>query len=905
MMLTTQESDKIIALPALSEFGSDILHVIGATPLALSSNGVEVLVAVRVNSSSSGQKTEYLLYNTQTETYARNLSAQVGLGDSSTVNITAIDAIWHGGNIVVAVAYEDLLNNSFSVGYSNRVGLLNADGSFLADAVEATTSEVANGAVTAVRLDASGTKVAIQTSASNLLVDASDANDSSDVYLLDLTQSLATRKSVLTDGAELSSAANLIGIFTSNNDQLSIAFETVGAEFSADDTNASNDVYVSSSDSIALVSRDGLETAQGATAKNTLLNNGKIYYVSRSGNITDDDDDLQDDIFTYNNGANLRVSNALDHLSVGIGFKVTLVSIISDTELVISVQDATLNGVEVSGQLLGLNTQSNTLALLSVTADGSPGDDVSLGYLSADDNKEAYIYQTYATNIGGYEVPAMVTNIATNDATIITAADASISEDVATVTGTATHTDVDENNAANVFTAVSSTSSTYGSYSVTTAGAWTYSLDNTNATIQALGLGESTTDSMAVTAEDGTTEAIAITINGSNDAAIIIAADASISEDVATVTGTATHTDVDENNAANVFTAVSSTSSTYGSYSVTTAGAWTYSLDNTNATIQALGLGESTTDSIAVTAEDGTTEAITITINGANETPVTNQVVVNAKSELITGTTLADVIVSLGGTNAISAKEGNDTITLVSDSTWTSDYVAKNVSNGESVGTQQAVELSGLKRFSDVIDGGTDVDTLVLTTGSDAFFLDDVYSAHHESLVLIETSRSADSTARIINLEAILGGFGDDLIDLTSSDFTVSNSVTLDGGEGNDILWSSSGADILIGGTGRDSLAGGAGDDELTGGTDKDTFQFTASSGNDTITDFSVSETDALEFYYQSSSFSNIDDISLSNGVIEWNTGDQLRQVQIDLTGTMTSSDISDLDGLISFHEIV
>jgi hypothetical protein len=412
MMLTTQESDKIIALPALSEFGSDILHVIGATPLALSSNGVEVLVAVRVNSSSSGQKTEYLLYNTQTETYARNLSAQVGLGDSSTVNITAIDAIWHGGNIVVAVAYEDLLNNSFSVGYSNRVGLLNADGSFLADAVEATTSEVANGAVTAVRLDASGTKVAIQTSASNLLVDASDANDSSDVYLLDLTQSLATRKSVLTDGAELSSAANLIGIFTSNNDQLSIAFETVGAEFSADDTNASNDVYVSSSDSIALVSRDSLETAQGATAKNTLINNGKIYYVSRSGNITDDDDDLQDDIFTYNSGANLRVSNALDHLSVGIGFEVTLVSIISDTELVISVQDATLNGVEVSGQLLGLNTQSNTLALFSVTADGSPGDDVSLGYLSADDNKEAYIYQTYATNIGGYEVPVMVTNIA-------------------------------------------------------------------------------------------------------------------------------------------------------------------------------------------------------------------------------------------------------------------------------------------------------------------------------------------------------------------------------------------------------------------------------------------------------------------------------------------------------------
>ena len=101
MALTTQESNKIIGLPALSEFGNDVLQVIGATPIALSPNGVELLVAMSVNSSTSGQKTEYLLYNTQTEAYTRNLSAEVGLGDSSTVNITAIDAIWYAGNIVV------------------------------------------------------------------------------------------------------------------------------------------------------------------------------------------------------------------------------------------------------------------------------------------------------------------------------------------------------------------------------------------------------------------------------------------------------------------------------------------------------------------------------------------------------------------------------------------------------------------------------------------------------------------------------------------------------------------------------------------------------------------------------------------------------------------------------------
>ena len=86
---------------------------------------------------------------------------------------------------------------------------------------------------------------------------------------------------------------------------------------------------------------------------------------------------------------------------------------------------------------------------------------------------------------------------------------------------------------------------------------------------------------------------------------------------------------------------------------------------------------------------------------------------------------------------------------------------------------------------------------------------------------------------------------------------------------------------------------------------EKDTFQFTASSGNDTITDFSVSDTDTLEFYYQSSASSTISDLSVSNGVITWNTGDQSREVQIDLSSTMPLIDISDFDGLISFHEIV
>ena len=126
--------------------------------------------------------------------------------------------------------------------------------------------------------------------------------------------------------------------------------------------------------------------------------------------------------------------------------------------------------------------------------------------------------------------------------------------------------------------------------------------------------------------------------------------------------------------------------------------------------------------------------------------------------------------------------------------------------------------------------------------------------------------------------------------------------VSIYGEEGNDILLGGTGQNVLNGGAGSDALAGGSGDDQLIGGTGKDTFQFTASRGNDIITDFSVS--DALEFYYRSSSSSTIADLSIANGVITWNTGDQSQEVQIDMSSTMPLIDISDFGGLISFQEI-
>ena len=61
----------------------------------------------------------------------------------------------------------------------------------------------------------------------------------------------------------------------------------------------------------------------------------------------------------------------------------------------------------------------------------------------------------------------------------------------------------------------------YGTYTLTAAGVWTYTLDNSNATVQALNVGDTLTDRFIVTTIDGTSQLVTITIDGANDAAVI------------------------------------------------------------------------------------------------------------------------------------------------------------------------------------------------------------------------------------------------------------------------------------------------------------------------------------------------------------------------------------------------
>ena len=113
-----------------------------------------------------------------------------------------------------------------------------------------------------------------------------------------------------------------------------------------------------------------------------------------------------------------------------------------------------------------------------------------------------------------------------------------------------------------------------------------------------------TATSFTIIVSDGTLSAVqtfTIVINGSNDAAIISGAAAGAAIEAGgvanaapgtTATGTLTATDVD--NAPDAFTAVTlPTASTggFGTFTMTEAGVWTYTLDNANSAVQALNVG--------------------------------------------------------------------------------------------------------------------------------------------------------------------------------------------------------------------------------------------------------------------------------------------------------------------------
>ncbi|WP_202910163.1 VCBS domain-containing protein, partial [Vibrio coralliirubri] len=107
-------------------------------------------------------------------------------------------------------------------------------------------------------------------------------------------------------------------------------------------------------------------------------------------------------------------------------------------------------------------------------------------------------------------------------------------------------------------------------------------------------------------------------VNGTNDKAIIGGTSSgSVTEESQLQTsGTLTVTDVDTGEAHFSNTDIVGN---LGTLHLTDSGTWTYDLDNTNPTVQALGAHKTATDTITVHSAGGTPHQVTITVNGTND----------------------------------------------------------------------------------------------------------------------------------------------------------------------------------------------------------------------------------------------------------------------------------------------
>ena len=357
------------------------------------------------------------------------------------------------------------------------------------------------------------------------------------------------------------------------------------------------------------------------------------------------------------------------------------------------------------------------------------------------------------TTIDGTPQVVTVTINGTNDAAVISGTttgsvteDAGTRCDLPTAIGTLTATDVDN---APGFTAVNCPTASdagYGTFTMTADGVWIYKLDDSNCAVQALNVGDTLTDTFKVTSLDGTEQLVTVTINGTNDDAVICGTKAGsvieaggVANSISckpTATGTLTDTDVD--NTPNTFTAIDSPKAStggYGTFTMTTDGVWTYTLDNTNCKVQALNVCDKLTDTFTVTTIDGTPQVVTITINGANDAavicgPATGSVIEAGActygTPIATGTLTDNDVDNTPNTfTAVCAPKASDTgygtFTMTADGVWT--YKLDNA-NCEVQALNDCDTLTDCFKVT-TIDGTAQVVTIIINGADDTFHFKD------------------------------------------------------------------------------------------------------------------------------------------------------------------------------------
>jgi large repetitive protein len=418
----------------------------------------------------------------------------------------------------------------------------------------------------------------------------------------------------------------------------------------------SNDTDVDALDTHSVTTVNGTALNVGADVAGTygtlhLDANGSYFYTldnTKSSVQALAEGQIVTDIFTYTNSDNHGGSSA-SSLTVTI-HGTNDAAVIGDPTVHDVTEDVAVDG---SGNL----TASGTIAISDVdqgqpsfqtVVTGAAGNLGSLvlavngGYtytvangavqfLGAGDTK---VDSFTVTSLDGTQNLVSFTIHGTNDVPVIGGVSTgSVTEDVGVAAGhlatggSLTIADIDQGQS--TFVPQASAAGTYGTFTLDTAGNWTYTADDGQPAIQQLGAGDSISDSFTAVSLDGTaSQLVTVTINGTNDVPVIGGVSTgSVTEDVGVVAGNLvaggalTIADIDQGQS--TFVPQASAVGTYGTFTLDAAGNWSYTASDGQLAIQQLGAGDSISDSFTATSFDGTaSQLVTVTINGTNDIPV-------------------------------------------------------------------------------------------------------------------------------------------------------------------------------------------------------------------------------------------------------------------------------------------
>ncbi len=343
-------------------------------------------------------------------------------------------------------------------------------------------------------------------------------------------------------------------------------------------------------------------------------------------------------------------------------------------------------------------------------------------------------------------------------------------------------------------------------------------------------------------------------------------------------------------------------------------------------------------DVVTITAIDGTTHDITVTINGTEDAPVIvqgdgndNDLYGADNNDIIDGLDSDDTITGFGGDDTLNGDGGDDLLdggagidtlnggsgsdTLIggagadtlnggSGFDWASYRTATeavvvnladtSLNTGDAAGDQYiALELIEGSAFNDTLtgngatnflSGGEGDDTLVGGAGGDALIgglgadvLDGGEGFDNIAYVFATSGVTVDLSNSANNTGE---AFGDTFISVEMVQGSVFDD-TITGDAVDNWLYGYSGNDVVNGGAGADVIFGNDGSDTLSGGTGADTFYFIAGdTGTDTVTDFE-NDVDQLDLQYLGafSSTQQVLDAASSSGadtVIDLGSGNSI-----------------------------